>query len=170
VDQARLGDGPAPRGGDDDGRPDRRASQERRRGSSQAGESVREPLGLFRSEFSRELVSLDRLLEIVTTQARGVERAIKARNLIAPIGLGRNDAYPERTIRAAVRELVRRGYPIGSSTGTESGYFLVTDKYELADCMRNLNRRAVGNIEHAEDLRHAFHDGPRQGVVFEGLP
>jgi hypothetical protein len=44
---------------------------------------VNEPLGLFRSDFSRELVSLDRLLEI-NTQARAPNarsrRAISSRH------------------------------------------------------------------------------------------
>ena len=30
-------------------------------------------------------------------------------------------------------------------------------------------RRAAGNLEHAEDLRRAFHDGRRQSVLLEGL-
>jgi hypothetical protein len=129
----------------------------------------RNALGEFQAAYSRERLSLDRLLEIITTQARGVERAIKARHLVAPLGLGRTDQYPDRSIRAAVRELVRRGYPIGSLTGEESGYFLVTDRYELTDCMRNLEKHAQGTLEHAADLRRAFKDGPLQSGLFEGL-
>jgi hypothetical protein len=126
-------------------------------------------LGHFQVAYSREQVSLDRLLEILSTQARGAERAIKARNLVAPLGLGRMDSYPDRTIRAAVRELVRRGYPIGSLTGEDSGYFYIVDRYELLQCTRNLEARASATLGHAEDLRRAFYEGPRQGGLFTGL-
>lgn len=129
----------------------------------------RNALGEFQSDYSRERLSLDRLLEIITTQARGVERAINARHLVAPLGLNRTDQYSDRSIRAAVRELVRRGYPISSLTGEESGYFLVTDRYELTDCMRNLEKHAQGTLEHAAALRRAFEDGPRQSGLFDGL-
>ena len=126
------------------------------------------PLGFFRPAYSPE-VSLDHLLHILSTPAQGAARAIKARHLIRPLGFGHGDHSPERAVRGAVRALVRRGYPIGTSVGAEAGYFFVTEKYELATCLGNLKKRAAGNLKHAEDIRCAFEQGPRQAVLFTGL-
>jgi len=116
--------------------------------------------------YGRETIPLERLRQILERQ-RGLNQAITARNLAALLGLSERDG---RSIREGVNDLLKLGYPIGSSTGEGSqGYFWVVTDYELSMCLANYRSRARENIRKAEWLERAFRQGPRQPELLHGL-
>jgi len=107
-------------------------------------------------------------LRQILERQRGLSQAITARNLAALLGLSERDG---RSIREGVNELLKRGYPIGSSTGEGSqGYFWLQNEYELSMCLVNYRSRARENVRKAEWLERAFRQGPRQPELLDGLP
>lgn len=115
--------------------------------------------------WSPEVVNLTALRRIAY-QHRGKLLAIKARELVAILGLGKRDSYPERSIRVAVDKLIELGCPIGSSVEKDhEGYFWVVTEDELQMCLHNYRARARAIERKAKQLEDAFRHGPRQGTL-----
>lgn len=68
---------------------------------------------------------------------RGRARAVPAKDLAARIGL------TERNVRAAIEQLRRAGYLVGSaSSGERPGFYLIITREELEDTARHMTSRA----------------------------
>jgi len=112
-----------------------------------------------------DLAALLRHLE----RRRGAAAAVRARDLAVLLGI--RDSGTSVRVRAAVRELVARGHPIGSLTdaaGGAVGFFVVSDERELERVLANLRSRARQLERRMADLINAFRHGPKQPGLFAG--
>ena len=122
------------------------------------------PQRSFQSSHSLETVDLRKLREILTSR-RGEQAAIRARDIVVLLGLGRRDGYPDRSIREAVGLLIREGVPIGSTVTEPARYFVIVTEAELQKCVANYMARAKAIEKKALALVDAFRRGPAQPVL-----
>jgi hypothetical protein len=122
------------------------------------------PPQTHQSIHSRETVNLGRLREILLSR-RGERNAVRSRDLVVLLGLGRRDSYPERSIREAIGILIREGIAIGSTVSEPAGYFVIETEEELRRCCANYLARAKAIQGKAEALVAAFRRGAVQPTL-----
>ena len=79
----------------------------------------------------------------------GRDRAITAR------GLSDITGQPDRRVRLVIRELIKEGMPILSSTESPAGYFLPSNWHELNECAASLRGRLIEDAKRRRDLLRA---------------
>lgn len=80
----------------------------------------------------------------------GRESAIKGREIAAILGL-RDD----RQIRMIIRDLIKSGVPIASSTEEPAGYYIATGKEETEEYIRVTRSRLVQDAYRLRDFKRA---------------
>ena len=71
---------------------------------------------------------------------KGLSQAISVPEMAEQLGLGRGKGG-QRVAQLVKRELVEKGFPIGSSCGAVSGYYLVTSDEEFQATMGQFKSR-----------------------------
>lgn len=61
----------------------------------------------------------------------------------------------DRGIRHIIRELIKEGLPVASTTGNPAGYFLVTNYEEAREYADSLKDRLIGDALRRRDFRRA---------------
>ena len=87
-------------------------------------------------------------LKSILLRHEGQARAITGRELAAMFGL-RDD----RSIRLVIRELIKDGLPVASST--EAGYFIVATRQEAEQYAISIRSRLIENAIRRRDFRLA---------------
>ena len=88
----------------------------------------------------------DTLLNILTTEARGADHAIKAKALADEVWL------PEREVRALIRELIGEGHAIASSTQPPYGFYLAVTAEEKRRYAAQLRSRIAEMAKRLRDF------------------
>ncbi len=88
-------------------------------------------------------------LKAILLRREGHLRAIKARELAE---LLRCD---ERKVRLIIRELIREGLPVASSTEALAGYFIVTTRQEAEQYAGSVRSRLIEDALRRRDFRRA---------------
>ena len=100
-----------------------------------------------------ELSGLERdVWELIRERTK--EDPISVPELLSKLGFDQNDRASERAVRKAVERLVKEhGMPIGSSCGKKSGYYHITDPFELERNYRFLIKVAKAYLVRASRLK-----------------
>lgn len=75
----------------------------------------------------------------------------------------------ERLIRLVIRELIKEGLPVASSTEPPAGYFLVAAMKEAEEYADSVKSRLIEDAKRRRDFRHAaamFLKPAEQGKLF----
>jgi hypothetical protein len=106
------------------------------------------------------LDEIERRILALLRARRGRSQAIRARDLGALVGMGRNGESENRRNGGprAVQEIVRRlreehGCPILSSAGKPPGYWWAATAEELDICIREQKRKAISTLVVLRALR-----------------
>ena len=91
-------------------------------------------------------------LRILNNLRNGSKQAIKGKELARLLGY-----KDDRKVRLEIRELIRRLYPIGSSTEEPAGYFLIDTPEEATRYMAVLKSRLVEDAYRLRDIKVSTH-------------
>jgi len=80
----------------------------------------------------------------------GKARAITGRELSTLVG-----HHDDRRIRQVIRELIKSGLPVASSTEFPAGYFLVTTRQEAEEYAASIRSRLIEDALRRRDFRRA---------------
>lgn len=86
------------------------------------------------------------ILNILTTNARGADHAIKAKALADEVWL------PEREVRSLIRELIHEGHAIASSTQPPYGFYMAVTADEKRRYAAQLRSRIAELAKRLRDF------------------
>lgn len=126
-----------------------------------------------RSMIAELPAGLDRIILSVLSAHVGRDNIISRRRLIVNLAhdlvvLGVRPSRQDRTVRLAINQLRKRGYPICSTGGIKGGYFLAATRQELEDYLAvEIHARAMDLLEQ-ERLMRSYSDRiwPSQASLF----
>lgn len=91
-----------------------------------------------------EMTGEEKSITEILTKATGRERAVSVAAIARMTGIN------ERRVRQIVKHLIERHhFPIGSTTTTPSGYYIITDNDERVMVRKSLTGRALSILKRA---------------------
>ncbi len=91
---------------------------------------------------------LENLAKILTNH-------VSSKQAITSLSLAKLLDSTDRKVRLGIRELISRGYPIASTVRPPYGYFIVANRQEADDYMRNLKSRLIEDALRRADFKKA---------------